>query len=235
MTDQTPSTETELVEFVRTIDVRAPDALHERVSALLDGRSGEARSKRDRSRSSARRRPLGPRLAAAGGLAAVAVAVVALALALSSGGGSELTLRAASASTQLPPTAGPPREKPGGAELAAAVEDVPFPYWEDRFGWRSTGMRVDTVNGRAVTTVFYSARRGQRIGYAIFAGKAPATPGGGVVAVSDGVPYRLASWRGMPVVTWLREGHLCVLAGHGVSGATLLRLARWTDRDALPS
>jgi hypothetical protein len=28
-------------------------------------------------------------------------------------------------------------------------------------------------------------------------------------------------------VTWLRDGHLCVLSGRGVSGATLLRLASW--------
>jgi len=35
--------------------------------------------------------------------------------------------------------------------------------------------------------------------------------------------------RGAPVVTWLRDGHLCVVSGHGVSGATLLRLASWGD------
>jgi len=28
-------------------------------------------------------------------------------------------------------------------------------------------------------------------------------------------------------VTWTRSGHLCVIAGRGVSGHTLLRLASW--------
>jgi hypothetical protein len=33
----------------------------------------------------------------------------------------------------------------------------------------------------------------------------------------------------MPVVTWLRGGHLCVVSGRGVDRATLLHLASWTD------
>ena len=33
------------------------------------------------------------------------------------------------------------------------------------------------------------------------------------------------------VVTWLRDGHLCVVSGHGVSSATLLKLASWSDHD----
>jgi hypothetical protein len=41
------------------------------------------------------------------------------------------------------------------------------------------------------------------------------------------VPFRLLSEHGAPVVTWLRDGRLCVVSGQGVSGATLLRLASW--------
>jgi hypothetical protein len=37
------------------------------------------------------------------------------------------------------------------------------------------------------------------------------------------------------VVTWLRDGHLCVVSGRGVSSATLLRLASWSDHDAIAS
>ncbi|MCW2970968.1 MAG: hypothetical protein JWO23_2095, partial [Solirubrobacterales bacterium] len=39
MTEQRPSTESELVEFVRSIDVRAPDSLHREVQSLI-GASG---------------------------------------------------------------------------------------------------------------------------------------------------------------------------------------------------
>jgi hypothetical protein len=35
---------------------------------------------------------------------------------------------------------------------------------------------------------------------------------------------------GATVVSWLRDGHLCVLAGRGVSGATLLAVASWQER-----
>jgi hypothetical protein len=102
---------------------------------------------------------------------------------------------------------------------------VPFPYWEDRFGWHSTGTRSDQIDGRTVTTVFYSDAAGRRIGYAILAGT-PAPPiNGGNVSWHGGVPYRLLTDNGASTVVWQRDGHLCVLSGHGVSSATLLRLA----------
>jgi hypothetical protein len=111
--------------------------------------------------------------------------------------------------------------------LAADVEGVAFPYWEDRFGWRSTGERTDRVAGRTITTVFYAGHHGQSIGYAIVAGETAPQLSGGVVSDRGGVPYRLTVTDGAMVVTWLRHGRLCVVAGHGVSGATLLSLASW--------
>jgi hypothetical protein len=44
------------------------------------------------------------------------------------------------------------------------------------------------------------------------------------------MPYRLLSENGAAAVVWLRDGHLCVVSGHGVAGATLLKLASWSDR-----
>ena len=42
--------------------------------------------------------------------------------------------------------------------------------------------------------------------------------------------YRVVSIGGAPVVTWLRAGHTCVLAGSGaVTSATLLKLAAWPE------
>jgi hypothetical protein len=52
---------------------------------------------------------------------------------------------------------------------------------------------------------------------------------GGVVSMRDGTPYRLLTVNGRAVVSWLRQGHLCVVSGHGVDGATLLRLASWDE------
>lgn len=232
MTDRRPHTESELVEYVRAIDVRAPASLHREVESLIAGRSQLARRRRVTGSSGGGVRSLGParRLAAAGALAAVAA--VAVAIAISSGGGasSALSLREASALTLRPATTSAPLESISNrAQLRASVDGVSFPYWGERFGWRSTGARTDRVGGRAVTTVFYSDSGGRRIGYAIVAGTPAPRSSGGVVAWREKTPYRLLTENGTAVVTWLRNGHLCVVSGRDVSPATLLRLASWSD------
>jgi hypothetical protein len=159
--------------------------------------------------------------------AAVAGALVA---GLTGGGSSGLTVRQATALTFRPPTgAAPTHSKSDRPTLAVAVNGVAFPYWEDKFGWRAVGTRTDRVSGREVTTVFYGNRRGQTIGYAIASGAKPPRISEGTMVRRGGVHYWLLGVNGMPVVTWLRDGHLCVVSGRGVSGATLLRLASWTD------
>jgi hypothetical protein len=230
MSERPSHTESELVEFLRSIDVRAPDALHQRVEALVAERSPRGRSRRPLgTRASAGLRPLGWRLG--GAIAIVAAAAVALVLGLTGGGSAALNVRQASASTLRPATMAAPPENPlRRAQLAVAVDGVAFPYWEDRFGWRSTGARTDRIGGRPVTTVFYANGRGQRIGYAIVAGTPAPRVGGGVVVWRGGTPYRLSTDGALRVVTWLRDGHLCVVAGRGVSSATLLALASGDDR-----
>jgi hypothetical protein len=231
MTDRRPQTESELVEYVRAIDVPAPDSLHREVESLIAARSQLTRRGRVTGSSGGGARSLVParRLAAVGALAAVAA--VAVAIAGSSGGGaSGLSLREASALTLQPATASAPSENMSNrAQLRASVDGVSFPYWGERFGWRSTGSRTDRVAGRTVTTVFYADDAGRRIGYAIVAGTPAPRSTGGVVAWREKTPYRLLSENGTAVVTWLRNGHLCVVSGHGVSSATLLRLASWAD------
>jgi hypothetical protein len=229
-----PADEAELIELVRSIDVPAPESLHRKVDAIIATHSGSAGARRRRVRSrrterrSAATRPfrLAPRLAAVG---AIAAAVIALALAFSlSGGSSTLSVRDAAALTHRPAThPAPPENTRDRRELTAAVDGVSFPYWGGRLGWRSTGSRVDRIDGRIARTIFYENGRGQRIGYAIVAGSAPSQGSGGVVSRRDGTPYRLLTIDGAPVVTWLRNGHLCVVSGHRVGGATLLRLASW--------
>ncbi len=225
MSEQRPSSESEIAELIRSVDVRAPDSLHDAVEQMI------AERRPQRTRGEARERPYGrrPRLAAMG---AIAAAVIALAVVVgTSGSSSTLSVPDASSLTLRAATAAAPAESGSNhTELAASVDGVAFPYWGAHFGWRATGTRTDSVDGRTVTTVFYENALGHRVGYAIVAGGAPSQIPGGVVERRDGTPYRLLTVDGHPVVAWMREGHLCVVSGHGVDGATLLRLASWAER-----
>jgi hypothetical protein len=219
LTDHRPQTESELIEHIRAIDVQAPPELHARVSALVAEHT-EARRAPSRARSL--------RWAGAGALAAAAAVVVAIVL----GGGSSAarpelpqTAKLTLAAATLPA----PSESPGRRTLAAQVEGVSFPYWEDSLGWNASGARADRVDGKPVRTVFYDDGHGRRIGYAIVGGGAEAklSGEGGRWVQHNGVSYRLMTINGTPTIAWLRDGHLCVISGHGVDEATLLRLASW--------
>jgi hypothetical protein len=228
-----PRTESELIELMRSIDVRAPEELQRKVESLIAARAPGAPGRRiSVGLLASGRSRLGMRLAGATALSAVVA--VALVAGLSGGGSPGPSLNQASSLTLRPATAPAPAESPSNrTQLAAAVDGISFPYWEEHFGWRSTGARSDRLDGRAVTTVFYQDNRGRRIGYAIVAGT-PAPPlHGGAVAWRGGVPYRMLSENGVQVVSWLRHGHMCVVSGREVDGATLLRLASWADRSAV--
>lgn len=236
MSEHRPTSETDVAELIRSIDVRAPESLHEAVEQLIAERSSRARAERGARRGTrelperpGRSYSLRPRLAALG---AIAAAVVALAIVVgTSGSSSTLSVHDAAALTLRPATSPAPAEKSSNhTELAASVDNVAFPYWGAHFGWRSTGKRTDTIDGRTVTTVYYANARGHRVGYAIVGGSAPTQLSGGVVSRRDGTPYRLLTINGAPVVAWMREGHLCVVSGRGVDGETLLRLASWDER-----
>lgn len=234
MTERRPTTESELVELMRSLDTPAPEPLHRRVDALIAGRSGRASRRAARAREPGSFR-LRPRLAAGGAIAAALLAL-AIVIGMSGGGTSTLSVRDAAALTLRPALSGAPAEsRSNHTELTAAVDGVSFPYWGAHFGWRSTGSRSDRVAGRAVTTIFYANSRGRRVGYAIVAGGGAPATSGGVVSRHDGTAYRLLTVKGVAVVSWVRAGHLCVISGHGVSGATLLRLASWDDRRSVAS
>jgi hypothetical protein len=234
MTEPRPRTEAELVEFVRSSDVRAPDRLHREVEALIAARSPHSeRHGRSLGGGAPRSRFA---LVLAGAVAIAAVVAVVIGVSLTGGGGGTLSLRETSALTLRAATLRAPAEShSNGAQLTAAVDGVSFPYWEDHFGWRSTGERSDRLDGRTVTTVFYQDAAGRRIGYAIVAGNPAPRLSGGTVAWRGGVPYRLLSMNGTHVISWLRDGHLCVVAGRNVDSATLLRLASWGERPPVAS
>jgi len=220
MSQDHPKREAELIEFLHAIDVPAPESLRRSTDALLAGR---------------RARPRGIRLPTLGIGAAGTLAVglaVAIALVLSLGGSSSpsMSVRAAAALTLAPATGGPPPESSRRhTELAAGVDGIAFPYWGERFGWHSSGSRRDRIGGRTVTTVFYSDRSGQRVGYAIVGGSPAPSTGSGTVVWRSGTPYRLETDGAGRAVVWVRRGHLCIVAGRDVSTATLLRLASWDD------
>jgi hypothetical protein len=210
-----------VAELVRSFDVSAPESLHRQVELLVATHQERHASRR------ASRRVFSPVVLASAGAVLVAVVAVAIAVGLGSGGSAPtVSFSQAAASTLRAATLpAPPESQAHHAQLAVAVDGVPFPYWSERFGWRSTGSRTDRVDGRSITTVFYADSSGRRIGYAILAGTPAPRIGGGVIAWRGGVSYRLLTENGASVVTWLRDGHLCVVSGHGVSSATLLRLA----------
>src|SRR6516225_4429664 len=98
------------------------------------------------------------------GLAGV---LAALLLMLGSFGGSHGVLTVAEAATIAvrPATTvvAEPHDDPATLPLLRAA-GLPFPYWEDRFGWVATGVRTDDVGGRRLTTVYYR-RDGREIAY----------------------------------------------------------------------
>jgi hypothetical protein len=128
--------------------------------------------------------------------------------------------------------ADPPEDQVTLPNVEAA--GLPFPYWQDRFGWHATGARTDRADGRLLTTVFYR-RGGEQIAYTIVAGDAlpPAlaahtTERGGTVLASS-------TTHGRPVVTWLRRGHTCVLSGDpDVATSALTQLAGWRSHGRIP-
>lgn len=203
------------VRLMGSLEDRAPVDLHTRVQAMTVFQP--------------RRRALAPRLVALTAVTAVAVVLAAVvALDLSGGESSTQGVQRTAALVLGPATMPAPTESHAQrSELAASVEGTAFPYWRERFGWRGSGARNDRVDGRSVTTVFYSNGANQRVGYAIVAGPAWATQGGKLLW-HKGVSYRLLSHDGATVVTWRRSGHLCVVSGRGVSTQTLVRLAGWS-------
>jgi hypothetical protein len=223
-----------IAELLRSFDTPAPESLHRRIEALMAPHQRQFAPRSSR-RVLRRFSPLG--LAGAGAVAAAVVAV-AIVVGLGGGGGSVPTVsfsQAAASTLRAATLPAPPESHAHHSQLAVAVNGVPFPYWEDRFGWRSTGSRTDRVDGRSITTVFYANSSGRRIGYAILAGTPAPRIDGGVIAWRGGVSYRLLSENGAAVVTWLRDGHLCVLSGRGISSATLLKLASWSEGEATAS
>jgi hypothetical protein len=232
MTIKRPQTEDELIDLVHSIDIEAPPALRARVDDMV----AQAAARRGRPRPAVQRRRSGRwgmwRARPLAGAFALAVLVAALVVALTSGGGSQgLSLRSAAAPTLLASTTQAPVRNDHSEFLAAEVGGVRFPYLEDGLGWRSSGARTDTVAGRTVTTVFYS-RGAARVGYSIYAGVPAPSSRGGVARFDHGTGYRVLAGNGTAIISWERDGHLCVMSSTTASASQLIHLAGWSGGSA---
>jgi hypothetical protein len=205
------------LQAMRAVEIPAPARLRSEVRALAT---------RPR-----RRRAWAPARAAWAWVAATGVAVAGLAAgvaAVTTGGAaaglsvaqaSALTLRSAS----LP---APARDPAHPAYLLAHVGTVAFPYWETGgVRWWAAGSRTDTLSGRHAVTVFYNSHAGHPVGYSIFAGSPLRVSGGRTVNAGGTVYRQLTGAGGVPTVTWVRDGHTCIIAGRGVSPQVLMTLA----------
>ena len=142
------------VTMLRALDEPAPAALRARVNELT-------------SPAASRRAPRWRRAFVLPGAIAIAAAVAAVVILVSGGAGTPTVptaARLALASATLPAPAADPND---AENLTLSAAGIPFPAWGPQKGWTATGARTDTVDGRRVTTVFYTGRTGKRIGYAI--------------------------------------------------------------------
>ena len=226
------------VTLMRSVEVAAPEALRARLEGMLDAAAAAAgaedapaaRTEREhgpRRRSRPDRRGRGSRWRHTLFLpAATAIAIVIVALVFVLGGGASAPSIDQTAKLALSPATAPapPRDAAHPQLLAAAVDGIPFPYYGDGNGWQATGSRTDVVHHRKVVTVYYRAQDGTRVGYSIVPGNSLSNAGG-PSTVRRGVRYWFGHERSGRYVTWVRDGHTCVIAGRAVSNRALLRLA----------
>ncbi len=154
---------------------------------------------------------------------ALAIAVAGVVVIVSGGGSPTVpqTARLALSAATMP---APAQSTSDHDLLDLRVGRIPFPAYVRSVGWQASGTRRDALDGRTVTTVFYRAADGTRVGYAIVSGTALAAPDGPSQTIG-GVRYIFGDAGSARLVTWWRDGHTCVVAGRGVGDATLLALA----------
>ncbi|HTU30349.1 MAG TPA: hypothetical protein VMF07_13280 [Solirubrobacteraceae bacterium] len=210
-----------------TGEIAAPASLRASVAGLTDATSGRPGRYRGRQGAADRRQTAFWRQRASIGLVALAVVLIAVVSTVLHGQtaptvGSTARLALARATGPAPTVSSSDHDvlalRPTGAS------SIPFPSYARFTAWRATGVRRDTLQGRHVTTVFYSVG-GTRVGYAIVSGAALAMPRGSTVRGPTGIRYVFVSSGGAQILTWRRDGHTCVIAGRSVSRSTLLALA----------
>jgi hypothetical protein len=174
-----------------------------------------------------------------GGLAAGAAAACALALILLAplfgpgGGGAPTVIGAAGLAERLPTHTSPPPDPVEPTLFLLKSAGVPFPDFAAKFGWRAVGWRGDELDGRSTKTVTYV--RGEKlVGYTILAGAPLPPPSGSRAVTREGTRLHISHDGSRQIVTWLRDGHTCVISATDVGVEELLTLASWTGKGTVP-
>jgi hypothetical protein len=198
-----------VADALRTGGPAAPPELLAAIRQRVNETYGPAPARR--ARSHPRPRAWRPTLAAPG-LAAVCAVIVVLVLALGGSGSGGPSIAAAARLALAPSTGAAPAT--GNARLLdVSYEGVTYPSYA-AFHVPPTGVRSDRIGGRPAFTVFYRLRNGAPMSYTVFAGKPVGLPRNARHVVFAGVPLTTFSTRpGLAVVTLVRFGRTCVLAG----------------------
>jgi anti-sigma factor RsiW len=208
------------VEALRgTADTGAPARLRADVGRLRSRSGGAGRRLRT--------------FAVRGAVAAAATVAFALALVLPGAWGDGPSVASAAALAQKRPTQAAPAAVAGTPLLRAEVDDVPFPNYDAKFGWKPVGARQDDPSERDATTVYYE-KAARTIAYTIVSGDSLDPPEDARSTTRGGVEYRSFRDGGRTVVTWERGGHTCVLSGDEVPAAELVTLADWRGQGSIP-
>ena len=211
-------------DALRAIDAAA----RERAPAALRARVALAHSPARRVGPSRLMAALGTAVVGAGAAAVTAVVVV-----LGGGTGAPTVAQAAVLTSRMPQVGVAEPVSDRGTLPGVSAVGLTYPYWEDHFGYKARGVRRDRLNGRLVTTVFYG-RGASQVAYEIVSG-APLRQGGPVSSTSlEGVRLWSMATPAGQAVSWLRDGHTCILIGSHTNLSALLNLAAWHEGGRIP-
>jgi hypothetical protein len=215
-----------------TGEIAAPASLRASVAGLTDASAQRGGRYEGRQSISARRQNAFWRQRASLGIVALAIVLIAI-VSVALHGRTAPTV-GSTARLALAPATGPaPTVSASDRDLLSVrptgAGSIPFPSYAQFTAWRANGVRHDTLQGRHVTTVFYSIA-GTRVGYSIVSGAPLAVPQGSTVRGPTGIGYVFVSSGGAKILTWRRDGHTCVIAGRSVARSTLLALAAADER-----
>jgi hypothetical protein len=162
-------------------------------------------------------------LAGVGSLVALALVLVAV---ISAGGVKAPTISQAALLAYSPATGPAPAADPTDHRfLQARFGGITFPDYQRQFAVLASGQRTDQTGGRTIRTVYYTLPTQTRISYSIVSGSPLPPPAAAKVAVTlRGVSLRAYAHGALKIVTLVRNGRTCILAGR-TSTQTLLALA----------
>lgn len=148
------------------------------------------------------------------GLATAAAAIVVAIVLLVGGGGNPPSVTQTAQLAYSPATSAAPQADPANPRLLQArFAGITLPDYNAEFGVPATGQRTDMLGGRKLLTVYYRLPNGSPMSYSIVSGKPLAPPSATRLVTYRSVQIRGYTDRGLAIVTLVRNGRTCVLAG----------------------